>query len=44
MITWMLAFIFFIILLIIGETTGNIYLTKLIQSSHDLEDAAVKEN
>lgn len=40
----MLAFIFFIILLIIGETAGNIYLTNLLQSSQDREDATVKEN
>ena len=44
MITWMLAFLLFIILLIIGETAGNIYLSNLLQPSQNLEDATVKEN
>ncbi len=44
MITWILVFIFFILLLVFGETLVNIYLTNLLQTSHTHEDASVQEN
>jgi hypothetical protein len=44
MITWVIVFILFILLLLAGETAVNIYLTNLLQPAHDKEDAIVKEN
>ena len=41
MIIWMLAFLFFILLLASGEIAANVYLTKLVHSSLDVEDEIV---
>ena len=37
----MLAFLFFILLLASGEIAANVYLTKLVHSSLDVEDEIV---
>ena len=41
MIIWMLAFLFFILLLASGEIAANVYLTKLVHSSIDVEEEIV---
>ena len=44
MITWMLAFLFYILILVFGETAANFYLTKFVQPAEAHEEATVKEN
>ena len=44
MLPWILTFLFFILLLVFGELATNIYLSKLMNSSHHNEDTAVNAN
>ena len=47
MITWMLAFLFFILIVAFGEIAANMYLTKLVHSPQfedEITDSTVKEN
>ena len=48
MITWLLVFLFFMLLLAFGEIAVNIFLTKMVHPVHKSEDVTVhstaKEN